>query len=274
MSAMPAENVDDRLEKLREALVRKGEALMRCLRRAAESGQIDVMESVHAELKSVLAVVEFPNEARVDIQASIEPMMLNAYTRGVEAALFAADGRGRDGDAKGRNENLTKAKGLFVKALRLGAGDDFRSAVEKRVQACLMSSAGVDDRTKAAAARKLEERERAPNIVSNGKERRRAVRYVVPPLNVDIDGTTFETSDWSQVGLSLRGWTGKPPLKKGDKIRVGISCAGINAVERQAGRVVRASPGERGVAIEFPDISTIILDLIAELRRMGLSPRW
>jgi len=274
MSATPTEGVDDRLEKLREALTRKAEALKRCLQRAAENGEIDVMEAVQTELNSVLAITEMPAAVRRDIREAIEPMMLNAYTRSVEVALFAADGRGREGDAKGRNENLTKAKALFVKALRLGAGDDFRSAVEKRVQACLMTSAGVDEKTKAAGARKLEERERAPSSVASGKERRRAVRYVVPPLSVEIDGEVFETIDWSQVGLSIRGWKGKPALKKGDKIRIGLSCAGVAAGERQLARVARVGTGERGVAIEFPDISTIILDLIQQMRRIGFAPRW
>jgi len=274
MSATPTQTVDDRLEKLREALSRKGDALKRCLRRAAEGGEIDVMEAVHTELNSVLSIAEFPADLRREIREAIEPMMLNAYTRAVEVALFAADGRGREGDVKGRNDNLTTAKGLFVKALRLGAGDDFRSAVEKRVQACLMTSTGVDEKTKAVAARKLEDRERAPTTVANGKERRRAVRYVVPPLSVEIDGEVFETIDWSQVGLSIRGWKGKPALKKGDKIRVGLSCAGLAASDRQLARVARVGMGDRGVAIEFPDISTIVLDLIQQMRRIGFAPRW
>lgn len=275
MSAAPPNKDEERLAKLRDALIRKGDALRRCLHRAAENGQIDVMEASHVELSSVLSVVEFPDETRREIKSAIEPMIRDAYTRAVETALRVAHGRGRDGDSKGRNEQLTIAKGHFVKALRFGAGDDFRSAVEKSVQACLQTSQGVDDKTKADAARKLEERERARTAVSGGgRERRRAMRFAVPPLNVEIDGKVFVTADWSQVGLSLNGWAGKPALKKGDKVRVGISCAGIEVVERQPGRVVRASSGAGGVAIEFPDISTIILDLIARLRRMGLAPRW
>jgi len=273
MSAVPDDKAAEQLARLRAALLRKAEEGFRALRQTAEILDIEGMEAAFEGLKSVIQVVEFPDDLRRSLRPAAEAAVRDAYTRAVEASLAGAEERGREGDAKGRNERLNDAKALFVKALRLGAGDDFRAAVDKRVQTCLMTTAaGVDDQTKAAAARKLEERDR--HAAKTGREKRRAVRYVDPPLKVEIDGKVFDTIDWSQLGVSVRGWTGKPALKKGDKVRIVLSHPEVSVSGRQVGRVVRADFGERGLAIEFSDISTLILDLVSAMRRVGLAPRW
>jgi len=273
MSAVPDDKAAEKLARLRSALLRKAEENFRVLRQAAEMLDVEALEAAFEGLKSVIQVVEFPEDLRRSLRPAAEAAVRDALTRAVEGALVGAEERGRDGDAKGRNEKLNEAKALFVKALRFGAGDDFRAAVDKRVQTCLMTSAaGVDDRTKAAAARKLEERDR--HAAKTGREKRRAVRYVDPPLKVEIDGKVYDTIDWSQLGVSVRGWTGKPALKKGDKVRIILSHPEVSVSGRQVGRVVRADTGDRGLAIEFSDISTLVLDLISAMRRIGLAPRW
>lgn len=260
-------------ERVREALARKADVLVRCVRRAAEEGSIDAMEAALPQLQATLSVREFLPAKRREIDDAVKTMACAAYMRSVEAQLYQAEYGARDGDLKVRNDCLTKAKDHFVKAVRHGADDGFRSAVEKRVKACLMTSApGVDQRTKDMASRRLEARDRASQA-PGGKERRRAIRYVVPALNVELEGQVFETADWSQIGLKLDGYFGRPLLKVGDRVWVRLSCAGVESPERQAAKVVHVFRDKRQIALEFADISTIVLDLITGIRRLGLVPR-
>lgn len=260
-------------ERVREALMRKADVLVRCVRRAAEDGAIDAMEAALPQLHATLSVREFPPTKRREIDEAVKVLLCAAYMRSVEAQLYRGEHGARDGDLKARNDCLTKAKDHFVKALRHGADDGFRSAVEKRVQACLMTSApGVDQRTKDMAARRLESRDR-PVKVPQGRERRRAIRYVAPSLNVELDGLVFETVDWSQIGVRLDGYLGRPALKVGDKVWLRLSCAGVESPGKQAARVVHVFREKRQVALEFADISTIVLDLITGIRRLGMIPR-
>jgi hypothetical protein len=260
-------------DQIRQALLKKSETLLRCVERAAADGTIDAMEAVLPELKSMMSVREFPSDRRREVDELSRGFQCSAYTRSVEALLSRAEHGAREGDAKSRNEHLTKAKDHFVKALRCGADEGFRAAVEKRVQACLMTSApGVDQRTKDASARRLEARDQVGST-AKGRERRRAIRYGAPILNVELDGQVFETADWSQVGLLLDGYTGRPNLKVGDKVSVRLSCAGIESRGKQTARVVRVFRERRQLALEFPEISTNVLDLIAGIRRLGMVPR-
>lgn len=260
-------------KKLEEALVRKAEVYLRCLRRAAEDGIMDTVDVIGPQLAALIQVKEFPRRRAQQILESSKAAQLPAFQRSVEALLYQAEHRAREGDEKGRNECLGKAKKHFARAISLGAEDDFRGSVERRVQAALMTSAkGVDDEVKQAAARRLEKRGHAAEAREGG-DRRRAVRFVVPPLAVELDGVTLGTVNWSQTGLLLEGYAGRPALRAGERVRLGLGCAGIQADERQTARVVRVDMVKRQVALEFPEISTVVLDLIRAMKRIGLSPR-
>jgi len=195
---------------------------------------------------------------------------LDARTRAVEAALAAAERHTRRGDREARDKSLREALSALAKATALGADVNFAEAVERRVRNSLMTSPpGVDDDTKAA----MVSRRRTWTGRSSGRrENRRVVRYVHPPLSVEIGGEAFETADWSHVGLALLDYKGRPPLRAGDRVHVVMSCAGIVPRGRQPARVLVAENGR--LALEFPDISTRVLDLVAGLRRLGIQPRW
>lgn len=195
---------------------------------------------------------------------------LDARTRAVEAALAAAERHSRRNDIGARDMCLRDALSALAKATTLGADRAYAEAVERRIRnSFLTSPPGVDDRTKATMATR---RRMWPGRVGGGRENRRFVRYVHPPLSVEIGGEAFETADWSHVGLSLLDYKGRPPLRPGDKVRVVMSCAGIVPRGRQVARVLAAENGR--LALEFPDISTRVLDLVAGLRRLGIQPRW
>jgi len=195
---------------------------------------------------------------------------LDARTRAVEFALATAERHSRRGDRDARDRSLREALSALAKATALGADMSFAEAVERRVRNSLMTTpAGVDADTK---AKMLSRRPTWKGRSSGCRENRRVVRYVHPPLSVEIGGVAFETADWSHVGLSLLDYKGRPPLRAGDRIHLVMSCAGIVPRGRQSARVLAAENGR--LALEFPDISTRVLDLVAGLRRLGIQPRW
>lgn len=264
---------EDLRRKIEEALLRKADLYIRCLRRAAEEAQIDTVEVILPQLAALLKVKEFPTVHSERFRETSRAIALEAYRRSVEILLYQAEHNAREGDEKARNEALASAREHFAKAIRSGADEEFRATIERRVRATLLTTAaGVDERTKQHAARKLAER--GHDVAApGGKERRRAIRFAAPALTVDMDGHVFTTSNWSQHGLLIEGWSGRPPLKPGDRVRLLLGCAGIDTTDRQAGRVVRVDAAGRKVAVEFPEISTIVLDLIKSMKRLGMPPR-
>lgn len=195
---------------------------------------------------------------------------LDQRTRAIEAALAAAERHSRRDDRRSRDICLRDALRALAEVSRLGVDRAFAEAVDRRIGNSLMTSPpGVDATTKAAMA----ERRSAWSGRSGGRrENRRVARYVHPHLSVEIGGVAFETADWSHVGLSLLDYKGRPPLRAGARVRVRMSCAGIVPRGLQPARVLVAENGR--LALEFPDISTRVLDLIAGLRRLGIQPRW
>lgn len=271
---MPAMDADQR-KKAEDALMRKAEDLVRRMRREAEAGAPDRVDAQAASMAELLKAREFPSVRAAEFRETAKAVQRGAYQRSVDALLCQAERCGHKGDDKGRNEWLSKAKDHFGKAIRLGTDDEFRHGVERRVQAALLTSKdGVDDRTKQANARKLEQHDVGAKP-PNGVERRRAIRYADPVLTVTIGDRRFTTANWSIRGALLEPYDGDPDLAVGDRLRLEIACAeiaNIQSVHRQAAHVVRIDPERRAFAVDFPAISTAVLDLVHAMREAGIRP--
>ncbi len=267
-------------QKIEDALLRKAEDLMRRLRREADTAAPDQIDALAAAMAEMLKAKEFPSVRAAEFRELTKIVQRGVYQRSVDSLLIQAERCGHRGDDKGRNALLTAAKDHFAKALRFGADDEFRHGVERRVQATLMTSKdGVDDRTKEAAKRKLNQHDTGARP-PNGIEHRRAIRYLDPPLTVLAEGRRCTTINWSTRGLLVD----LPPEEFhhaiGGKLRLELSCAEVPGVGcvggavsgRQIAHVVRLDPDRRAVALAFPDISTVILDLMHAMKDAGIKP--
>ncbi|ALG70573.1 hypothetical protein VY88_06495 [Azospirillum thiophilum] len=274
---MPVMDADQR-RKLEDQLIRKAEEALRTLRREAETGDPARVDSLAEGLAGLLKTREFPSLRAAEFRELSRAYQRGAYQRSVDSLLVQAERCGHRGDDKGRNALLTQAKDHFAKALRLGADDEFRHGVERRVQATLMTSKdGVDDRTKQAAKRKLEQHDVGAKP-PNGIEHRRAIRYVDPALVVEAEGRSCTTINWSTRGLLVD----LPPAEfshaVGGKLRLELYCpevperGGQRVGGRQVAHVVRLDPDRHAVALSFPDISTVVLDLMHAMKDAGIKP--
>lgn len=269
---MPVMDADQR-RKIEDALMRKAEDLVRRMRREAETAPPDQIDALAAAMAEMLKAKEFPSVRAAEFRELARVYQRGAYQRSVDSLLVQAERCGHGGDDKGRNALLTQAKDHFGKALRFGADDEFRHGVERRVQAALMTSKdGVDERTKEASRRKLEQHDVGAKP-PNGVEHRRAIRYMDPVLTVEIEGRRCSTLNWCTRGLLVDLPPDGFPQAVGDKLRLELGCAEVPGVGgRQVARVVRLDPDRHAVALSFPDISTVILGLMHAMKDLGIKP--
>lgn len=245
---------------------------MRELSAAVEAGDPGRVDDLAERVNDVLKANGFPTQRAIEFRPLVKTFQLNSRQLATEAMLTKAEMRAREGDEKGRNEVLTLAKEHYGKAIRYGAPEDFRSAVERRVQAVLLTTKeGVDDRTKAAAKRRLEAREGRASA-PDGREKRRAIRYVSPTLTVMAEGIRYQTVNWSTRGLLIGPYNGELGVREHDRIRLEIISAEAETGGRVVGAVVRLLPERRAMALEFADICTVILDITHKLKDKGIIP--
>lgn len=272
---MPAVMDADQRRKLEDALLRKAEEYVRTMRRLSEGTDPDAVEAQANTLAELLKAKEFPSQRATEFRETAKSIQRNAYQLSVDTLIREAERKGHAGDDKGRNEVLTKAKAHFAKAVRFGADDEFRSGVERRVQAALMTTAdGVDERTKKANARKLEIRETGGPKPPGGIERRRAIRYMDPVLTVEIAGHRYRTVNWSIRGLLLETYRGELMVSAGTRLKLDIRCEDIpdHRIVHAVAHVVRLDKDRHALAVTFPEMSEAIIELCHALKAAGIQP--
>jgi hypothetical protein len=148
MTVMDAEQ----RRKLIDALLRKAETALRNMRLVGQGGDADRVDAMAEAMTALLKEKEFPSQRATEFRETVKAVQRDSHCLCVDLRLVEAERLAHAGDEKGRNERLTKAKEHFAKAIRFGAGEDFRHGVERRVQAVLLTTRdGVDERTKQAA---------------------------------------------------------------------------------------------------------------------------
>lgn len=271
---MPAVMDAEQRRKLEDALMHKAQDLIRQMRANAELGNPERVDAQALMLAEILKTREFPSQRATEFRELAKSVQRAAYQLSVNTLLHQAEQRAHAGDDKGRNEILTRAKAHFGMSIRFGADDEFRHGVERRVQAALMTTAeGVDERTKKAAARRLEQHDTGPKP-PGGIERRRAIRYMDPPLTVDLGGAHYRTTNWSLRGLLLENYRGEPGLSVGDKVKLDVHCDELPSIPpgRQIARVVRVDQDRLALALDFGDMSTVVIELVHAMRDAGMKP--
>ena len=103
-----------------------------------------------------------------------------------------------------------------------------------------------------------------------GVERRRAIRYIDPVLTVEIAGVKYKTLNWSTRGLLLEEFA--EPLEIGSFVKTCLSSEEVPGGGRGWAKVVRRMPKRHELALEFPDISTVVLALMHEMKLAGIRP--
>jgi hypothetical protein len=92
-----------------------------------------------------------------------------------------------------------------------------------------------------------------------GAERRRDRRLPLPIFSVKLDGTVYQTMNWSLGGLLIEGYAGERAA--GDAVQIDIKAKDATADFRMkiAVKVIRVVPGE-SIALQFEALSPAIYE--------------
>ena len=258
----------DERKKIQDTLVRSTEQIVRQMKADAEAGHVDSLERSATKVSELTKQKDFPAQRSQEFLRAIKFIQMEAHEHRVSELLAELNHRLHDGDEEIKNEMLGKIRESVAAAVRFGADESFRTSVDRRVQVLQLTTAdGIDKRAKAAAARKTELHDtvcKAPG----GRERRRAIRYVDPVLTVEINGTKYKTLNWSTRGLLLEEFS--EPLELGSFVKAFITSEDVPGGGRTWAMVVRRVPKQHELALEFPDISTLILALMHEMKLAGI----
>lgn len=257
-------------KKVQDTLLRSAEQLVRQMKTDADGGQLDQLERSAGKVTELTKQKEFPTQRAQEFQRTIKFIQREAHEHRVGDLLNELIHRLRGGDEETKNDMLTKVREALSLAVKFGADEDFRASVDRRLQVIqLTTGEGIDKRAKAEAARRTELRDtvcKAPG----GKERRRAIRYVDPVLTVEINGVKYKTLNWSTRGLLLEEFS--DPLELGAFVKAFLSSPDVPGGGRNWAKVVRRVPKRQELALEFPDISTVVLALMHEMKLAGIRP--
>ncbi len=256
--------------KVQDTLLRSAEQMIRQMRLDSDEGRLDGLARSAEKIQELTKLKEFPRQRADEFMRSSKFIQRDAWTRRVGDLLNTLIHRLHSGDEDAKKELIGKIREHVAQAVRFGADDDFRASVDRHLQVVEMTTGeGIDKRAKAQAARRTEVREsvcQAPG----GKERRRAIRYVDPVLTVEIDGEKYTTLNWSVRGLLIQDFT--TPLRLGSGVRPTLTSADVSGGGRTWAKVVRRVPDRHELALEFPDISTVVLGLMHEMKLAGIHP--
>ena len=260
----------DAERKRQEAMVKSAQRELDAMQRAAESGNVDMIENRGDRLKDQIQDKEFPRDEAKKILEQVTIIRRDGYQKCVDDLLSQAMTAARLGDAERKNELLAEGRKNFAVVVRLGPDEEFKLGVQKKLEIIKMTTEqGTDEKAKKRAEEEAA-RQRDGGKIPPEAEMRRAIRYVDPQFQVAIGDQTYLTVDWSIRGLLIAGYDGS--LRVGDKVRLAVSFPEIEGGGRIAAHVVRRDDPPNTLAVDFGEISTIMLWLVKALKDEGITP--
>ncbi len=257
-------------KKVQDTLLRSAEQLVRQMKTDADGGHVDQLERSAGKVADLTKQKDFPTQRAQEFQRTIKFIQREAHEHRVGDLLNDLIHQLRNGHDEAKNDLLTKVRETLSLAVKFGADEDFRASVDRRLQVIqLTTGEGIDKRAKAEAARRTELHDtvcKAPG----GVERRRAIRYVDPVLTIEIGGVKYKTLNWSTRGLLLEDFS--DALDLGSFVKAWISSEDVPGGGRTWAKVVRRVSKRHELALEFPDISTVVLALMHEMKLAGIRP--
>ena len=276
MARAPNRQTDDmrrRLEmerKRQEAMVKSAERELDAMQRAAEAGNVDMIENRGDRLKEQIKDKDFPRDRAKEFLDRVTVIRRDGYQKRVDDILSEAMTAARLGDNERKNELLAEGRKSFSVVVRLGPDEEFKIGVQKKLEIIRMTTGqGTDEKAKKRAEEEAA-RQRDRGQIPPEAEMRRAIRYIDPQFQVTIGDNTYQTVDWSIRGMLITGYEGS--LRVGDRVRLSVSFPDVDGGGRIVGHVVRRDEPPNSVAVDFGEISTVMLWLVKALKDEGITP--
>lgn len=256
-------------QQVQQTLLKAAADLTGRMRLEADRGDIDPLSRDADRLTELLKQKDFPSQDAKKYVETSKKIQCDGRKKAIDSLINTISHRVMGGEEDAKKEAAKKIADLLAQAAKFGLEPEFRDSVSHRLQILTETSGeGIDKRSKELAARKTKIVDIAPRF--KGIERRRAIRYGGPELLIEVNGQIYHTLNWSVRGVLVEGFKGI--LAKGKSIKVGISSGDVPGKGREWAKVVRTDTEEQTLALEFLEISTVILELIHELKQIGCPP--
>ena len=227
----------------------------------ANNGLVQPMEKLSGEINDLMTLPGFPPNDADSYRNIIECYYLYAFKRRVNVAM---------------GEVMALRRGLVVENL-----DDLLDQVWRHVSGAEQYGAEpgyrrrIEDWLKSIMETPFDQlSERLPGQlggigrVGSNVNRRRSRRFSSPPLTVVIYGQILTTIDWSPFGLCVKD------LCRCYSVNTKIKCtirSSVNSCDKpEQARVVRFDERGSAMALEFYNISYVVLALMHEFRKAGV----
>jgi hypothetical protein len=253
-----------------ERLRRRVALLERRLLQIQVDATVDTPDSVTDQMEMLRSNLRDPS-IHSDIRRSFEARMvaieLEAYTRRVSILLDRAIEEARAGDQKAKGQDLAAAREYFAVALKLGAGEEFKETVRKKIEIVLATTAsGTSIKAKQNTTSLSDMR-----AVSEVQKLRRFTRFTSPVMLVGIGTQNFKTLDWSLGGLLVGNFT--TDLFPDTQVGLTISIDEDDFTHKCVSRVVAVDSGKQTLAVRFEAGASALLPIMDRCRKLNLTPR-
>ncbi|TAD88567.1 MAG: PilZ domain-containing protein [Alphaproteobacteria bacterium] len=219
---------------------------LKLARLAATEGRVNDVGKLVEIVREVVRDSRFPIEKRTEVLNLAKALELDSYKRATDLALNDGFESAQKGDMETRYKHIQKARELMVRALGLGAGDDFKQICDKKIEVIMMSGDSKIDVNRKKAKLSTEE------ILANEKkysDRRAHPRFTDTVLQVTVNGQTYDTIDWSYGGMMLANHPG--PVAGGQIWPCQIRSAGMKRVIETPVEVVRWHEDKTALSLRF-----------------------
>jgi len=253
-----------------ERLRRRLEILERRLLQIQFDAATDDPESVTEQVEMLRANIRepiIPVDFRRNSEAKMVLIERESYTLHVSTLLDKAIEDARAGDEKAKGLHLTRARTFFSTALKLGAGEELKESVRKKIEIVLSTSAsGTSERAKKNTTSISDLK-----TVAEDQKLRRFTRFSDPGLIVGIGVHSYKTVDWSLGGLLVADFT--MDLFPDTQVLLTISIEDDDFKHKCPGHVVSIDAGKQTLAIRFDSGASALLPIMDRCRKLGITPR-
>jgi hypothetical protein len=232
----------------------------------ARNGDMEAVGRRFERLKTILKTARLPVDILNEIKEHARKIEVDGLKKAIDLYLDRASDCARVDDAVGRTNALKPVREHLGRAVSLGAGDDFKTVTEKKIEIIMQTDSSKAVAKKGQPSARLAQTKR-PEEAAHPTERRRYKRFGSPPLLVTVSGRTYASTGWSIGGGSLPDWQGADSGRFEAKFRVeGGDSSFSDAIE-----IVRMEGST--ACFKFLDPTHSSLKLVQHLTTQGQPPK-
>jgi hypothetical protein len=255
------------LQRILEGNVKRAKEELMKADHYGRNGDIDAMRRRFERLKTIVKNAKFPPHVLNEIKEQTLKIEVDGLKKAIDAYLDRAADCARVDDVAGRQDALKPVREHLGRAVALGAGDDFRTVTEKKIEIIMQTDSSKAVAKKGAESNRLSSVKAPEFEQAHHNERRRYKRFSAPPLLVTVGGKTYSAASWSIGGGALPNWDGPDE----GRFEASFKTEGGDMAFTDSIELVRMEGST--ACFKFLDPTHSSLKLVQRLTNQGKAPR-